>query len=353
MILFNAIMVLGQENLLQNNFGILKTRDGAKVEFRETFSKKRINNLPVIIYFQGSGYSTLVHPLLDTIFSRLTDLGFVVYSFNKRGIHRDKVNPLIEKIDTAIYKSLGVKQYLLDAEDEVKFVLSKEPFKNNGFIGFGQSEGTLVAAYIAEKFSNQTKALFNIGAQIIAPGLIIKEQVIDNLAEKTFIQFDENKDAHINLAEASKIPDFWNELFFIKPLKDYFSSEKEFLTLQDIIKLREEHFHKMLTDDNEEWFLNLFKTGSKFIKETFDIDANEQRYLRLNCPIFIFNGENDEETLTKYVLQLQNIQNLLGKSNVKIFIEPGLGHSLDLNSSGKPFYQNLLKELKNFSLQYK
>lgn len=343
----------GQQYNMKNNFGLLKTRDGFEIEYRESFSANKNDKLPAIFYCQGSGFSTLVHPLLDTIFSRITNMGFVVYTFNKRGIKRDNQNPSMEIIDTADYSNLGFNQYLKDAEDEVEFILSKFPFSKQGYIGFGQSEGTLIIASLAEKFPNQTKALFNIGVQVIAPGLIIEEQLINGIAEKTILQFDENKDSIIDKTESIKIPKIWNDLFYIKPLDEYISNENKNLNTDDLIRLRYIHFQKVLSENNDKWFLQIFKTGSKFIKEALVANANEQKLLRINCTVFIFNGEKDEETLSKYVLRLKRQLILLNKTNFKIYIEPGLPHSLDLNSNGKPFYKNLWKELSDFSRQFK
>jgi hypothetical protein len=221
---------------MKTNFGLSKTKDGFEIEYRESFSNNRNNKLPAIFYCQGSGYSTLVNPLIDTIFSIITNMGFVVYTFNKRGIKRDRINKTKEIIHTLEYSNLGLNLYIKDVEEEIRFILRKPFFSRNDYREFGQSEGTLIITEMAKLFPSQTKALFNIGTQVIAPGLIVEEQLMNGIAEKTILQFDENKDSQIDKAESQDISQIWNDLFYIKPLKDYIIDENKNLSLDGLIQ---------------------------------------------------------------------------------------------------------------------
>ena len=121
----------------------LKARDGFELEYRESFSGKADPRLPAIVHFLGSGFSTLIHPLLEPLYERMADLGFTVISVNKRGIRGDPSDPKKEIRDDAVYARSGLLELLADSEYIASFVLNYLGFNNRGIIVFGQSEGTV------------------------------------------------------------------------------------------------------------------------------------------------------------------------------------------------------------------
>jgi pimeloyl-ACP methyl ester carboxylesterase len=304
----------------------LKARDGFELEYRESFSGKADPRLPAIVHFLGSGFSTLIHPLLEPLYERMADLGFTVISVNKRGIRGDPSDPLLE--------------LLADSEDIASFVLNDLGFKNRGIIVFGQSEGTVRGAWLADRFPGDIKGLFFVGTQIAPPTQLIEKQLLDDIAARTLTGNDKDKDGRLDREECASIS------------AECIPAGKDSLVLEDLIRLREEHFAEILRRGDDRWSLGTIAVGTRFFREAYELESNESRLMRVTCPVIFFHGEKDSLARVEDLRRFERHVRLLGRSNFKFFYEPGMPHGLDLTREtalqGKPFYGNFFRELEAF-----
>lgn len=326
----------------------IKARDDVMIEFRETNSENKDPDLPVIIHFQGSGYSSLVDPLVDSIHFRMSDLGYSVIGYNKRGIYVDKNDRSKENVDHSIYSKAGFWQNLSDAEDIFEHISSK----GKCVICFGQSEGVILSAYLYEKYPEVVKGIFGIGTPMKSLGIIAEYQMTEGVVETFMENFDSNKDEKLDKLEIEKIPEAYTKLLFFKPLSDYITEETGYLDADKIIKLRKDHFYEQLQKRNDEWFLQIGKEPAQFVLDAYEVEALEQKLLRLKCPIFIFHGEKDKNSPLKYLLDFKERLKFLERPNIKIYIQSGVGHALDINRE-KPFWNKLFEELGEFKTRAK
>jgi hypothetical protein len=80
----------------------------------------------------------------------------------------------------------------------------------------------------------------------------------------------------------------------------------------------------------EDWiWKNYFRVSLPWLKEHFALEANKSRMLRLDQPIFIFQGRMDASTPLDGALDIQKRFEVQGKKNLKLQIFEGHNHELN------------------------
>jgi len=288
-LIFGLVLVRPALAQMTTKWGFLPTRDGSELEYRISAPDHANPRLPAILHFAGSGFSTLIHPLLEPLYDGMTDLGFTVISVNKRGIRRNPADLTKDIRDDVVYGRSGLHQLLADSEDIIRFVLADLGFKAQGVIAFGQSEGTVRGAWLAERFPDDVKALFFVGTQIAPPTNLIERQLLDDLAARTLAENDKDGDGRLDRTECGRVSADWVRTFYSRPLAECVPEGKDSLALEDLVRLREEHFAKILATGDDHWCVGTLGVGIRFIREAYELEANESRLMRVTCPVFFLS----------------------------------------------------------------
>jgi hypothetical protein len=97
-----------------------------------------------------------------------------------------------------------------------------------------------------------------------------------------------------------------------------------------------ENLIKMVDFGNDAWiWQNYFRIKSMWLKEHFQLEANKTRLLRIDIPVYIFQGVDDGNVPVDGVYDIQSRFRQANKTNLKCYFFEG--HNHDLNYLDWPF----------------
>ena len=240
-----------------------------------------------------------------------------------------------------------------DVESIIEHLRSDKRFSNSKIVLLGCSEGTIIASLVADRKVRKIDGLLLFGYANDNLYDIIKWQYSGKASIINLRKFfDVNKDNIITRGEYESA-DSAALLGRTRLLKNI-PFEKLDIVKDSIIDYRDfavsntpffDYLIKMVDSGNDAWiWKNYFRVTSSWLKAHFELEANKTRLLRIDIPIYIFNGNADGNVPLDGIYDIQSRFKQAGKTNVKCFIFEG--HNHDLNYLDWPFGHKISQGLK-------
>jgi pimeloyl-ACP methyl ester carboxylesterase len=321
------------------------------------------SNVPFcIIFIPGTGPNTYLNKrqfgnvtfnYYDLFAQEFNRRGIGFFTYNRRGVEIGDQPPYFDKIDSAKYKKYTPQQEALDLEAIISTLKKDKRLKQAKIALLGASEGTIIAAMVADKKKVEVNDLLLFGYANDNIHDIIKWQ----LSGKTSIinlrkYFDKNNDNVFNLAEYESADTLatWARVHLLNnALFNTLNLEKD-----SVIDYRDfayktvpfyDHLMKMVDEDNDSWIWNnYFRVTSNWMKAHFALEANKTRLLRIDIPIYIFQGIDDANAPVEGVFDIERRYNEISKTNLHCYTFDG--HNHDLNYTSWPYRHKIPEGLK-------
>jgi len=276
----------------------------------------------------------------DELATAFCSRGVAFFTYDRRGVTVDKDGepPYYSKLDTLKYLKYTPLREAEDVENMVTSLKMEKNLKDCRIILYGLSEGSIVAALVAERNRVKVNAIFMQGYDNENLFDIIKWQ---NQGYGVMIlanqYFDKNGDKKINKEEyelnAPMVRAYRKHLFQNMNFDALDKNRDGFITVDDIGTMRKD-FHdgllKAIKEDDNAWIRNNYmELTSDWFKAHFQLEPNKSRLLRLNLPIYIFHGEEDANVPVEGVYDIEERFRLLDKKNLTVFTFEGHNHNLN------------------------
>ena len=344
-----------------SNIISIKLNDGESIVGRLSMPEGSANVPTVVVFIPGTGPNTYLNKrkignkefnYYDLFEAEFLKRGIGFFTYNRRGVEIGDKPPYYDKVDSAEYAKYTPKQEVLDVESILSDLRKVDRLKDTRIALLGASEGTIIAAMVADRMVEKVDDLLLFGYANDNMFDIIKWQFsgvtsIMNLKK----YFDTNKDNVFSRAEyeskdtiatlgrvrvLNNLP--FDTLDMVKDgnldYKDFGARNKPFY----------EYLLKMIDEGNDTWiWKNYFRITSLWLKEHFKLEANKTRLLNIDIPIYIFQGVEDANASVEGVYDIQSRFKNANKTNLKCFIFEG--HNHDLNYLDWPFKQQISEGL--------
>ena len=344
-----------------SNIISIKLNDGESIVGRLSMPEGSANVPTVVVFIPGTGPNTYLNKrkignkefnYYDLFEAEFLKRGIGFFTYNRRGVEIGDKPPYYDKIDSAKYAKYTPKQEVLDVESILSDLRKVDRLKDTRIALLGASEGTIIAAMVADRMVEKVDDLLLFGYANDNMFDIIKWQFsgvtsIMNLKK----YFDTNKDNVFSMAEYESKDTIatlgrvrvLNNLPFdtLDMVKDGILDYKDF-------GARNKPFYnyllKMIDEGNDTWiWKNYFRITSLWLKEHFKLEANKTRLLNIDIPIYIFQGVEDANASVDGAYDIQARFKNANKTNLKCFIFEG--HNHDLNYLDWPFKQQISEGL--------
>jgi pimeloyl-ACP methyl ester carboxylesterase len=317
----------------------------------------------IIVFVHGTGPNTYLNKrkignvefnYFDLFADEFNKRGIGFFSYNRRGVEIGDTPPYYDKIDSAKYS----KYLPLTEAEDIEAIISQlkrdNRFSNSKIALLGCSEGTIIASMVADRKVVKIDGLLLFGYANDNLFDIIKWQY-SGKASMINLQkfFDVNKDNLISRSE-------YESTDSIAVLGRTRVLQNASFDLLDIVKDSVVDFHdfaarntqyfeylvKMVDSGNDSWiWQNYFRVTSRWLKEHFRLEANKTRLLRIDIPVYIFNGTADGNVPIEGIYDIQSRFTQAKKTNLKCFIFEG--HNHDLNYLDWPFKHEISEGLNS------
>lgn len=298
----------------------------------------------LIVYCHGTGPNTydnrrkindIEFNYFDLFSREFTKRGIGFCRWNTRGCNISTMPPNYVDINMEEYRSYTPLNSIKDILSVVDNLREMDDFKNSKIILFGASEGATLIPIAAEKLKNIS-------------GLLLMGFSYGNLNDTVNWQLSGGS----SMVNMRKYFDYDNKGFITKidleedgyNIRDSLLKNIEFEDL-DINKdgiLNEEDYKILLSDYRDEFFNaieneddNWLKDSypvlitSKWYKEHLKLPSQKDILLKLDMPIFIFQGENDANIPLSDIEKIRCDFKINNKDNLKIFIFKNHDHDLN------------------------
>lgn len=343
------------------SFELVTVRLGDDEELvgRLVLPEQKIKISELLIFVQSSGPHTYLDRrkignkefnYFDLFAEQATKNGIAFFSYNRRGVFLGNKPPTYDSIDTEKFR-----KYLPSIEsDDLSRVINQlrkdKRLRQAKVVLLGWSEGTVLATLVADQRKAHVDALLLAGYCNDRMMDIVKWQ---HSGEPTFQYhaqfFDTNDDRAISKPEYESMEEraaryranaLQNTAFeFFDLNKDSVLTKEDFGLL---VKPRLDALLNAYQKGNDEWiWKNYFRITTAWLKEHDELEPNNQRMLRLDMPIYIFQGTNDANTPVSGVLDIEEKFKTLGKTNLKVYIFQKHDHDLNF---GQWVMRNQLSE---------
>ena len=344
-----------------SNIISIKLNDGESIVGRLSMPEGSANVPTVVVFIPGTGPNTYLNKrkignkefnYYDLFEAEFLKRGIGFFTYNRRGVEIGDKPPYYDKVDSAEYAKYTPKQEVLDVESILSDLRKVDRLKDTRIALLGASEGTIIAAMVADRMVEKVDDLLLFGYANDNMFDIIKWQFsgvtsIMNLKK----YFDTNKDNVFSRAEYESKDTIatlgrvrvLNNLPFdtLDMVKDGILDYKDFGARN---KPFYEYLLKMIDEGNDTWiWKNYFRITSLWLKEHFKLEANKTRLLNIDIPIYIFQGVEDANASVEGVYDIQSRFKNANKTNLKCFIFEG--HNHDLNYLDWPFKQQISEGL--------
>ncbi len=324
---------------------------------------KDSSNVPLcIIFIPGTGPNTYLNKrqfgdvtfnYYDLFAQEFNRRGIGFFTYNRRGVEIGDQPPYFDKIDSAKYKKYTPQQETLDVEAIISALKKEERLKHAKIALLGASEGTIIAAMVADRKKVEVNDLLLFGYANDNIQDIIKWQ----LSGKTSIinlrkYFDKNSDNVFNREEYESTDTLatWARANLLNNASfDILNLEKD-----NVIDYKDfayktvpfyDYLMKMVDEGNDSWIWNnYFRVTSNWMKAHFALEANKTRMLRIDIPIYIFQGIDDANAPIEGVYDIERKYNEMGKTNLQCYTFEG--HNHDLNYTSWPYRHKIPEGLK-------
>ncbi len=350
-----SLLVFGSE------IRIVPLNDGENIVGRLSLPSTNDKVPLIVVFVPGTGPNTYLnkrkiskaefnyYDLFETEFNK-RGIGF--FTYNRRGVEIGENPPYYDKIDSTKYAKYTPKREVLDIESILADLRKVDRLKNARIALLGASEGTIIAAMVAERRVEEVDGLLLFGYANDNMQDIIKWQ-LSGAASMINLRkyFDRNNDKVFSRAEyestdsiatLGRVRVLKNTAFdSLNIVKDSIIDYRDFAPLT---KPFYDQLMKMIAQSNDAWiWKNYFRITSLWLKEHFELEANKTRLLNIDIPIFIFQGAEDANAPVEGVYDVQSRFKQANKTNLKCFVFEG--HNHDLNYLDWPFKQQISEGL--------
>lgn len=301
----------------------------------------------IVIFIHGTGPGTYLDRRViggvdfnyfDVFADEFNKRGIAFFSYSKRGVEVADEPPMFEKVDRETFKKVVPSIEVKDIASTIKFLRKNKRLKKAKIVLLGWSEGTVIAAKVAEDKKNKVAALFLAGYVHENMFDVIKWQY-SGASSMIILRkaFDKNEDGSLSkeefesedkAAESMRKGRLQNAKFEQLDInKDNFINAKDFGQLV-------EPTYKLILEKieakDEDWiWKNYFHISIEWLNEHFKLEANKTRLLRLRIPIYIFHGEEDANTDVNGVYDLKERFVKNKKTSLQAFVFKEHNHDLN------------------------
>lgn len=329
-----------------NSLGQVVLDDSVRINYQLTYNKDS-NPAYMLLFVHGTGPNTYLNKRkigrktlnYYDFWAKLSDQkGMAFCSYSRRGVSMDTMPPLFQKIDSMDYAAYSPKQEVADIVCLIKAIKSQKPFSKTKMVLWGWSEGTIIAAMLAEQYPELIDALLLCGYSNDNLYDIIQWQLSGHSSMIALCNYFDNDSSRTiskeeYMATDDKTTKYRKGLFgnvdfgLIDTDKnghiDYVDFEMKLQPYFDAI------MQKTASGDDAWLWKNYYKISSKWLKEHIETEANKSRLLRLDLPIHIVHGGDDINTPVEGVYDIKKRFEALGKNNLSIEVVPGHDHDLN------------------------
>ena len=338
--------------------------DGEKIEARLCLPEASVKTIVFAVH--GTGPFTYLTKragfnYYDVLAEGFCEQGVGFFSYNRRGVEIGEIPPLFDTVDSIKYVKYVPSQEAADVEVMINFLRKDKRFKDCKIILYGISEGTIIASMVADKKNVQVDALFLHGYAHDNLYDIIKWQ---NTGGGVMVLvnsiFDLDGDDAISREEYER------EDSVLSKYRTYLFQQADFNTI-DVVKdgsLDIKDFNKMrssfddllmgkISEADETWIWNNYmRVTIGWLREHFALEPNKSRLLRIEIPIYIFHGTDDQNVPAKGVYDIESRFIASGKTNLTIHVFDKHNHDLNfqdwlIKKEYSEGFQSLFKTAKN------
>lgn len=319
----------------------IKLNDGEEITARICLPDNEVKTIVFCIHGTGPGtYLTKrqTFNFCDELAKGFCEQGAAFFTYNRRGCENGNTPPYYVDVDSVKYVKYTPQQEAEDVEAMIKSLSREKQFMNCKMLLYGMSEGTVIAALVAERRKVKVDALLLHGYAHDNMFDIIKWQDEGNgvmiIANSIF---DRNNDKLISREEYEENDEQTKRqktYLFQDMAFDSLDVVKDgFIDIKDIGKMRapfHEHLMKCVEHNDGSWIKNhYFNITPQWFKKHFELEPNKTRLLRVDVPIHVFHGVDDANVPVESLYDLQSRFKVCNKTNLTIHVFEKHNHDLN------------------------
>ncbi|MDR1895519.1 MAG: lysophospholipase [Prevotellaceae bacterium] len=319
----------------------IKLNDGEEIVARLCLPDTTVKT--IVFCISGTGPSTYLTKrpsfnYYDELANGFCERGLAFFTYNRRGCQDGNNPPFFVDVDSAKYAKYTPLQEAKDIESMINVLVNDKRFSNCKIVLYGISEGTIIAALVAERKNVRTDAILLHGYAHDNMFDVIKWQ---DEGHGVMIMansiFDKNSDKAISKdeyeGEDKQISTYRSYLFQNQPFDSLDIVKNDLIDIWDIGKMRA-LFHDELMKKvmNNDWLWirsNYFNITPQWFKDHFKLEPNKTRLLRIDIPIHIFHGMEDASVPVESVYDLQLRFDACNKTNLTVHVYEKHNHDLN------------------------
>jgi pimeloyl-ACP methyl ester carboxylesterase len=301
----------------------------------------------LVIYIPGTGPSTYDNHrkfgamelnYFDYFADEFTRRDIAFLSYSKRGVEMGFEPPFYDKVDREKFRKATPSVEVRDIASMIAYLRKQPGLSKTKIVLLGWSEGTVLAAMAAEDKRNEVHTLFLNGYVHDNMGEVIKWQNTGGSAMVNLrAVFDKDKNGALSReeyeSEDKTVAAFRNAQLRGVPFDQLNVDKDDAITAADFGQIQSARY-KIILDakerGDEDWiWKNYFRVSIPWLNEHFALEANKDRLLRLNLPIYIFHGESDANCPVEGVYDLRKRFDKAKKKNLHEIVFAGHNHDLN------------------------
>jgi pimeloyl-ACP methyl ester carboxylesterase len=320
--------------------------DGETVEGKLSLPANTPTVKELVIYVHGTGpatydnhrkFGTIELNYFDYFANEFNRRGIGFFTYSKRGVALGQDPPFFDQVDREKFRKVVPSTEIKDIATFISTLRKDKRLAKTKIVLLGWSEGTVLASMAAEDKRNKVTALFLNGYPNENIYELIKWQNTGGSAMVGFrIAFDKDKNGLVSRAEFEsddKIAAALRTRMQNVKFEQLDVTKDDAITAADFAVIQKPKYDATLDAYNrgdEDWiWKNYFRVSIPWLKEHFALEANKDRLLRLNIPIYIFHGEDDANCPVEGVYDVRSRFEKAKKTNLHANIFPGHNHDLN------------------------
>ena len=300
----------------------------------------------IVLFVNGSGPNTyenhrnledLEFNYFDIFSDTLTQSGVGFFSYNTRGVDLGKEPPMYDALDEAAYKKYLPSVQVQDIECMIKALRQDDRLKNTEIYLLGWSEGTIIAPLVAERGNVKIDALLLAGYCNDTLEDILNWQLSGGSSMVFYKQyFDDDKNGVVSKEEFDRDTHKIKESFGLNtiPFKEIDLNQNGQIDENDmgtLLKQQRELTLKAFNTSDNEWLKNNYpvRLTGEWYQDHKKLKPNKETLLKLNLPIYIFQGTVDRNTPVEGTYQIEKLAKQNHKTNIKTYVFKDHDHDLN------------------------